>query len=77
MPFLLRTLALDPRRTAIVGDRLDTDIALGRRAGLQTLLVGTGVSSVEEVGRLPEESRPDVWAESVAVLEGARKAAVR
>ena len=33
LPFLCRELRLDPSRTAIVGDRMDTDIHLGRQGG--------------------------------------------
>jgi glycerol-1-phosphatase len=37
------------RRVAIVGDGLDTDIAGGRRAGLETILVLTGTATREDV----------------------------
>jgi 4-nitrophenyl phosphatase len=38
----------DPAAIAMVGDRLSTDIAGGRDAGLRTILVLSGISSCEE-----------------------------
>ena len=38
----------DARRTVVVGDRLDSDIAGGHRAGLATVLVLTGSSTEAE-----------------------------
>ncbi|MFE9207043.1 HAD-IIA family hydrolase [Micromonospora sp. NPDC007230] len=45
-------------RTLVVGDRLDTDIEGARRAGLDSLLVLTGVSGLPELLAAPEERRP-------------------
>ncbi|XP_022241024.1 glycerol-3-phosphate phosphatase-like isoform X2 [Limulus polyphemus] len=42
---------LDPSKGIIIGDRLSTDILLGRSTGLRTLLVLTGVSDLNEVER--------------------------
>ncbi|MCW3819537.1 HAD-IIA family hydrolase [Micromonospora sp. DR5-3] len=45
-------------RTLVVGDRLDTDIEGARRAGLDSLLVLTGVSGLPELLAAPAERRP-------------------
>ena len=53
----LERLGLGPAECAIVGDRLETDIAMGRAAGLGTILVLTGVTRAGDpaIARL----RPD------------------
>ncbi|TFD32047.1 HAD-IIA family hydrolase [Cryobacterium cryoconiti] len=43
--------------TAMIGDRMDTDIIAGIEAGLHTILVMTGISDEAEVSRYP--FRPD------------------
>jgi len=45
----LERLGSKAKDTAVVGDRLGTDIAGGNAAGLYTILVLTGLSSVEDV----------------------------
>lgn len=42
-------LRVDPQHAVMVGDRLDTDILSGHRAGLRTALVLTGVSRREDL----------------------------
>ena len=39
--------------TVMVGDRMDTDIVAGIEAGLHTILVLTGLTAPEQVGRYP------------------------
>jgi NagD protein len=52
--------------TAMIGDRMDTDVVAGLEAGLETVLVLTGVTTREEAERFPY--RASRIAESVAEL---------
>lgn len=55
----LSSLGVEPARALMVGDRLTTDIAMGRRAGMATALVLTGDSTREEVLHADPFDRPD------------------
>ncbi|RZU74868.1 HAD superfamily hydrolase (TIGR01450 family)/HAD superfamily hydrolase (TIGR01549 family) [Micromonospora kangleipakensis] len=55
-------------QTLVVGDRLDTDIEGASRAGLDSLLVLTGVSDVPELLAAPETRRPTYVAMDLAGL---------
>lgn len=55
-------------RALMVGDRLDTDIAAGRRAEVATLLVMTGVSDLATVLRAAPQERPDHVLDTLAGL---------
>ncbi len=50
-------LPYPPERCLVVGDRLDTDVALGNRAGMTTVLVRSGVTDDETLAR--SEITPD------------------
>lgn len=67
-PLIMRTAlrALDAHSedSVMVGDRMDTDIIIGTESGLETILVLTGVTRREDVGRYPY--RPTQIVESVA-----------
>ena len=60
----LNAIEAHSEHTAMVGDRIDTDIVAGLEAGLHTILVLTGVSSREAAERYPY--RPARIADSVA-----------
>src|SRR5512136_1314254 len=63
----LRFLNEHSENTIMVGDRMDTDIRVGTEAGLETVLVLTGVTRREMVERFPYQ--PTRIVESVADLE--------
>jgi NagD protein len=52
--------------SAMIGDRMDTDVLCGIEAGLQTFLVLSGVTQPEEVDRFPY--RPSTVVQSIADL---------
>jgi NagD protein len=60
----LRALDAHSEESAMVGDRMDTDIIVGTESGLETILVLTGVTRREDVARYPY--RPTQIVESVA-----------
>jgi NagD protein len=69
-PLMMRSAlnALDAHSetTAMVGDRMDTDVVSGLEAGLHTILVLTGVTTAQEAERFPFRASRVV--DSVAVL---------
>jgi HAD superfamily hydrolase (TIGR01450 family) len=59
-------------RPLVIGDRLDTDIAAGVAAGLDTLLVFTGVSTWQDLLEWPDAALPTYAAPDLRVLGGHR-----
>ncbi|WP_137874632.1 HAD-IIA family hydrolase [Rhodococcus sp. Q] len=64
----LRAIGSHSEHTLMIGDRMDTDVVSGLEAGLQTILVLTGISSRSTVEAYPY--RPTLVLDSVADLVG-------
>jgi len=62
----MNSLGAHSESTVMVGDRMDTDIVAGIEAGLQTILVLSGVTSRSQIERFPY--RPGRVVDSVADL---------
>jgi 4-nitrophenyl phosphatase len=56
----LKQLSLDPRQALMVGDRVETDVAAGQKAGCRTALVLSGVTS---------ESAARAWKPAIDFIE--------
>ena len=53
----LQLLGCEAEQTLMIGDRLNTDILGGARAGMRTALVLSGISTREELGKQPAATR--------------------
>ena len=52
----------------VFGDRLYTDIALGKNSGIYAVLVLTGETTLSDLQKCPEEQKPDLVTESIENL---------
>jgi NagD protein len=66
MRLALRYLEEHSQNAVMVGDRMDTDIKVGLESGLETILVLSGVTKQEMIGKFPY--RPQKVAASVAEI---------
>lgn len=57
MRHALRRLGATREETVIIGDRMDTDIIAGIESDIETVLVLSGVTSREDIGRYPYAPR--------------------
>ncbi len=65
----LAILGAKPEETAILGDRLETDILGGYRAGIGTIMLLTGISTADEAAKF--EAPPDLIYDDLKALIGA------
>ena len=65
---IVRASGLAPDQVAMVGDRLDTDIACAHRAGIGSVWVATGVVTRETAEAATGEEKPDVLLDDLAEL---------
>ena len=63
---ILRRTGLRPEQVAVIGDRLYTDIALGRKNGIFTILVLSGETTKQMVSQASPGEQPDL------IVEGAK-----
>lgn len=54
------------RKTLVIGDQLETDVALGKLLNVETLLVLTGISQIEDVNM--SKVKPNIVARNLSAL---------
>ena len=62
----LNAIGAHSETSAMIGDRMDTDVLAGLEAGMETFLVLTGLTRPDEVDRFP--FRPSKVVDSIADL---------
>lgn len=62
----LNAIGAHSETSAMIGDRMDTDVLAGLEAGMETFLVLTGVTTPGDVDRYP--FRPSKIVDSIADL---------
>lgn len=70
LPFLCQKYGVQPHEACIVGDRLDTDVALGKAGGLRTILPLTGVTTLGDLEAADADALPDFVVPSFGALLG-------
>ncbi len=67
---VLEVMGLKPVECILIGDRLETDIKMGKDAGIATGIVLTGVTDEEDLKRIKHtSSQPDFVFQSIADVE--------
>ena len=67
---VMRRIGLQPEECVMVGDRIYTDIAMGKAAGMDSALVLTGESTREMASAVPHEQQPTYVLDRIDQLLG-------
>lgn len=62
------SLAINPTKGLMIGDRLNTDIKFGKEGGLDTLLVFTGIEDENSLSRVDSQSCPTYYIDQLGDL---------
>jgi len=68
LDILVQKYSLNRSRSCMVGDRLNTDISFGLNGGLTTLLVLTGISTLDELNSPSNSIHPHYYSPSIKSL---------
>jgi ribonucleotide monophosphatase NagD (HAD superfamily) len=62
---IAQRLGVPSSDTAVIGDDIGMDIALGKLGGSRTILVRSGISGATDMNGVPERQRPDAVVDGV------------
>ncbi|MFA6531237.1 MAG: phosphoglycolate/pyridoxal phosphate family phosphatase [Candidatus Micrarchaeia archaeon] len=69
LDLILEDSGLKKNEVIIVGDRVDSDILVGKRAKIKTCLVLSGVTKKADLKKLKKNEKPDYVIDSIAKIE--------
>ncbi len=69
LEMMLDEYSFKPQNAVMIGDNLDTDILAGKRAGVRTVFVLTGIHNREDLKRVDEKNYPDYVIEDLSELK--------
>ncbi|CAK9222450.1 unnamed protein product [Sphagnum troendelagicum] len=75
MDYLASEFQISKSEICMVGDRLDTDILFGQNGGCKTLLVLSGVTTLETLQSPDNSIQPDAYTNQISDLLSAKKVA--
>jgi phosphoglycolate phosphatase len=75
MDYLASEFKISKSEICMVGDRLDTDILFGQNGGCKTLLVLSGVTTLETLQSPDNSIQPDAYTNQISDLLSAKKVA--
>ena len=58
---ILKKYNISPNEAVLIGDRLNTDILGGNRAGIVTIAVETGINNRQDLENTPQEQHPNYF----------------
>lgn len=76
MDYLANTFGIEKSQICMVGDRLDTDILFGQNGGCKTLLVLSGVTTLEMLNSPNNTIKPDFYTGKISDFLSLKAAAV-
>lgn len=68
LKIIMKSKGYQPKDTILVGDRLETDILAGKKLGITTILVLSGITNQEMLQKAPPSHLPDYVIHSLSEL---------
>jgi phosphoglycolate/pyridoxal phosphate phosphatase family enzyme len=65
---ILKITGIPPAGAILIGDRMSTDIVIGKKCGAKTVLVLTGVTKLSEVKKVRKNEKPDYIIKNISGL---------
>jgi len=72
LKIIMKSKGYQPADTILVGDRLETDILAGKKLGITTVLVLSGITNQKMVQKIPPSHLPDYIIQSLSELPSLR-----